>query len=201
MAVLFTEILEKALEKGTVFNNTLDASNWFRKESSKVSEDKADPEDVLKEDKASLKRSTSIGKLYLFQYSPKWAKELPYYDTFPVVFPFAKVSDGFYGINMHYLPLDYRARLMDALYRYTDRLVNEDSRLKISYDILSSVSKLKYFRPCVKHYLNTQLKSRFLEVPATQWDIALFLPLERFQKASKQRIYRDSRNIIKGRYG
>ena len=55
------------------------------------------------------------GRLNMFFYSPKHAKVLPYYDTFPLVLPLEKYSDGFLGINLHYLPISLRMRLLDRL--------------------------------------------------------------------------------------
>ena len=41
----------------------------------------------------------SVGKMYLFAYNPKHKDILPYYDTFPLVLPFRKMSEGFLGVN------------------------------------------------------------------------------------------------------
>ena len=35
------------------------------------------------------------GKLNMFVYDPKFKKQLPYYDTFPLVLPLETYSDGF----------------------------------------------------------------------------------------------------------
>ena len=48
------------------------------------------------------------GGLYLFQYDAKHKDTLPYWDKLPLVFPFRKVPDGFYGLNLHYLPYGLR---------------------------------------------------------------------------------------------
>ncbi len=199
MAKLFEEILREAMEKNIIPSKTVDARNWFRDTAESVSPRNVQPSAIIQEDKASLKRSVSIGKMFLFNYLPKHADTLPYYDRFPLVFPFQKESSGFYGLNMHYLPHSYRAVLMDGLYSLTGSKISEQTTLKLSYDTLTSIARLKYFRPCVKHYLNNQLKSRFLQIPATQWDIALFLPLEKFAKASKTKVHRDSVNKLKGK--
>ena len=53
------------------------------------------------------------GKLNMFFYDPKFKKKLPYYDTFPLVLPLETYNDGFLGINMHYLPIPLRVRLLD----------------------------------------------------------------------------------------
>lgn len=199
MAKLFEEILSEAAARGIIPSKNASAVEWFRLTSQNVTKEQVDSNKIMKEDAATLKRTLTIGKMYLFNYYAKHHDTLPYYDQFPLVFPFKKASNGFYGINMHYLPFSYRARLMDALYTLAQDTITEKTKLKINYDILSAVSRQGLYKPCVKHYLNTQLKSRFLEIPATKWDIALFLPLQRFVKASEQKIYRDSLKIIRGR--
>jgi hypothetical protein len=86
---------------------------------------------------------------------------------------------------------------MDALYdTATNTRYDESTRLRLNYNILSGAAKYRYFKPCVKHYLTSQLRSRFLYVYPSEWDIALFLPLERFQGASKTKVFADSRKSM-----
>ena len=66
----------------------------------------------------------------------------------------------------------------------------------MNYSVLNSASKFKYFAPCVKHYLTDHLRSRFLYVYPSEWDVALFLPTERFEGASKQKVWADSKKLI-----
>ena len=143
-----------------------------------------------------FRRVPSIGQMYMFQYDPKYKAVLPYYDRFPLVIPFEQtrrtgraLGDGFYGLNLHYLPLRLRARLMDALY---DTVGSDGDQFQITYNILNRASKLRFFKPCVKHYLFGHVKSRFFYIDPKEWDIALFLPTERFVKANKARAHRDS---------
>ena len=89
------------------------------------------------------------------------------------------------GINLHYLPLIYRAKLMDALYDTTNNdAFDKSTKLRLNYSILDKAAKFRYFKPCVKHYLSEQVRSRFLYVYPSEWDIALFLPTQRFIGAS-----------------
>ena len=67
---------------------------------------------------------------------------------------------------------------------------------KIRYERLSALNRYKYFKPCLKHYKFTNMRSRMIQVEKTEWDIALFLPLERFQKKRKNAIWEDSRNAF-----
>jgi len=141
----------------------------------------------------------SPGFMYLFQYDPKYKEDLPYYDRFPLIFPFEDQGDSFLAMNLHYLPHVYRARLLDYLYDLlNNEKYNETTRIRASYKLLNAASRYKYFKPCVKRYLHSHVRSRFLQIPANEWDIAMFLPLERFAKKSKNYVYKESKDIING---
>lgn len=193
---IFTDILEQGRNS---YNKPggLDSRDWFREKAREVRN--ANPSSLIKDNRQLNRAIIRPGFLYLFNYDPKMKEQLPYYDRFPLVFPFQDDGDSFLGMNLHYIPHIYRARLMDYLYDLTnnDRF-NETTKIRASYQLLSSSSRYKYFRPCVKRYLYSHVRSRFLLVPANEWDIALFLPLERFAKSNKNQVYKDSREIING---
>jgi hypothetical protein len=189
---IFQSVVQKAGASGA--QNSLEARNWLRQKAAEVRN--VNPKATITQGPLLTNRIIT-GEMYLFAYDPKTKEDLPYYDRFPLVFPFRKVKGGFYGINMHYLPPLLRAKLMDALYdTINNDKMDETTRLRINYRILQSAAKFRFFEPCVKHYLNNHVKSRFLKVDPTQWDVALFLPLERFAKASKLKVYADSKNKI-----
>lgn len=192
---LFSEALKNATDPTGATNN---ATSWLREQAKSVRSVK-DPKQIISKQSDRLVTSITVGRMYLFMYNPKMKDELPYYDRFPLIFPFRRVPGGFYGINMHYLPHMLRAKLMDGLYALTNNEKYDDStKLRLSYALLQNTSKLRFFEPCVKHYLNTQVQTRFLWVPAEQWETALFLPLERFVGATKQQVWRDSRRMVQG---
>lgn len=187
-----------ALKNGTSSLEQNNARTWLGEQTQAIRQVR-NPRDLLSNNER-LVTNLSVGRMYLFAYDPKTKDELPYYDKFPLIFPFRKVTGGFYGINMHYLPHILRARLMDALYSLANNNANDDTtKLRLSYQILNSSSKFRYFEPCVKHYLNSHVKSRFLWVPADQWQKALFLPLERFVNSNKQQVWRNTRKIAQAK--
>lgn len=196
-AKLFDEILVKGIRAGQVPARTVTAREWFRekaKELGKVSES-----NILKGDTSRLKNRTAIGKMYFFVYDAKHKSTLPYYDRFPLIFPVDKVPGGFYGLNMHYLPLQLRAQLMDALYDISSNSrYDESTKLKLSYGVLKGAEKFSLFKPTFKRYLNSQVRSRFVEIQSSEWDIALWLNTEQFVGASKTKVWADSKKIIKG---
>lgn len=177
------------------------ARNWFRDQAQNVAASQVNPARVIARDRDSLTSRILPGRMYMFQYDPKLKNKLPYYDSFPLVFPIDITSDGFLGLNMHYLPPVLRAQLMDALYQ---KVVSESSQdiktqVRISYDVLKGASQLRFFRPCIKRYLNSQVRSRFLYVNPDKWDVALMLPTARFKGSSINKVYRDSRKLAQRR--
>ena len=193
MATLFDDILAKGLRAGQVPARTREARDWFRNVAKRTS---ADPETLLRD--ADRKTSTPlVGRMYNFFYDPKGKQTLPYYDRFPLIFMVGPAAGGFYGLNLHYLPPVLRAKLMDSLYTITtNKKYDDTTRLRLSYDVLNGASKYKLFKPTFKHYLASNVRSRFINIAAAEWDIALLLPTQRFEKASTQKVYSDSRRAI-----
>ena len=167
-----------------------EAKSWYRSAAAKV---KAVNEVELLTDKKNIKNAVdakSIGQMYMFFYDPKHKATLPFYDKFPLVFPIEYYNDGFLGLNLHYLPRYLRAKLMDSLYGTINNSAYDDStKLKISYQILKSSSRFRYFKPCVKRYLASNVRQNFLWVEPKIWDWVLLLPTERFAKRSMSTIH------------
>jgi len=195
VAILFDELLTKGVRAGQIPARTQAARNWYRdaaRDFGSVNE-----KNLMRSDRNRLTANPQVGSMYMFYYDAKHKDTLPYFDRFPLIFPFKKVDGGFMGINMHYLPLQYRAKLMDSLYDLTtNERYDERTKLELSYKLLNSAGRFRYFKPCVKHYLTGQLRSRFMYIYPSEWDMALFLPLERFQGASKTKVWSDTRKAL-----
>ena len=133
-----------------------------------------------------------IGQLYLFQYDAKWKDILPYWDMWPLIFPFDYAANGFYGINLHYLPPNARAALMIRLIKAqgSGGNMNENFKLKLSYDI---ITKFKPAIPCIKRYLFSQVQGKGLYgIGGEDWSYAAALPLQKFQKESAKYVWQQS---------
>ena len=202
IASVLNDILTRGEQAGKYPSLERNSANWFRTQAAKAT---TSPTSLINSDRQRFRKAPMIGDMYLYAYDPKTKADLPYYDKFPLVLPFAssKISgraddgNGFYGLNMHYLPPRLRARLLDTLLEYVSNdKMNETTRIKFSYSLLNKVSSLKFFRPCVKKYLFSHMRSKFFYIEPKEWDIALFLPLDRFVGASKNTIYKESRDRI-----
>ena len=135
-----------------------------------------------------------FGRLNMFIYDPKLKNKLPYYDTFPLVLPLEPYSDGFLGINLHYLPMTLRLQLLDNLVDYSNNTkFDESTRLAVDY---SKLKKLSIIKPTLKRYLAGRVKTQFRRIDADEFTVAALLPVQRFKKASAAEVYRDSRSMI-----
>ena len=134
------------------------------------------------------------GKLNMFFYNPKFKKKLPYYDTFPLVLPLEKYGDGFLGLNLHYLPIPLRIKLLDRLVDYSNNSqFDESTRLIVDY---SKLKKIKLIQPTIHKYLASQVQSQFRRIDADEFTVATLLPVQRFKKATAKEVWSDSRSMI-----
>ena len=196
MAQIFDDILNKGVRSGQVPARTADARVWYRETAKKYRTVKEN-QFFGGKNKDRMMGRPLLGGMYMMLYDAKTKAKLPYYDKMPLIFPYRRVPGGFMGLNMHYLPLQLRAKLMDALYDTANNTsYDETTRLKISYKILDKAAKYKAFQPCLKRYLNSQVQSKFMYIYPSEWDIALFLPTERFVGATKATVFADSRRQI-----
>ena len=139
-----------------------------------------------------------MGGMYYFVYDPKTKDDLPYYDRFPLVIPLKRQPDGFIGLNIHYLPLRYRVIFLKKLMSFA--LYNDEDeikRVRVTYPMLDASSRLKEFRPCLKKYLYSHIKSRILAVEPEEWDVATYLPVHQFKKAQPKEVWKDSLEEIR----
>ena len=119
------------------------------------------------------------------------------WDTFPLVIPLGPAKGGFLGLNLHYLPPVLRAKFLDSLMETTtNNKFDETTKFKITYERLKAASNLKYFKPCIKHYLTDHVRSRFAKVDSPEWEIATFLPTASWQKSTGAKVYSASRKKL-----
>ena len=134
------------------------------------------------------------GKLNMFFYNPKFKKKLPYYDTFPLVLPLETYSDGFLGLNLHYLPIPLRIKLLDRLVDYSNNSqFDESTRLVVDY---SRLKKVRLIKPTIHKYLAGQVQSQFRRIDADEFTVATLLPVQRFKKATAKEVWSDSRSMV-----
>jgi hypothetical protein len=194
MASLFDTLQANAFRAG-VRARTKESQAWFKKNVTNLSVSR---KDLLKDDALDRTSQNISGNMYMYFYDPKHKATLPYYDRFPLTIMVDGAPGGFYGLNLHYLNYNVRAKFLDDLMAFGPAQAKESSRLtKLRYNLISSVRKYKEFKPCFKHYLGKHVVSQFSRVPMTEWEIAIFLPVEQFRKKGKESVWQESLKIAR----
>jgi len=194
MANLFAKLEQEAFKAG-ITPRTEQSRQWF---ANKVRNMRNINRNTLMKDESLLLRNKElVGSMNMFFYDPKTKDKLPFFDRFPLAIVVGPAEGGFYGLNLHYLPMNLRAKFLDALLdNMTNKRYDESTRFKLNYSMLQKASSLRYFKPCFKHYLTSNLRSRFARVPSTEWEIATFLPTASWEKANANSVYKISRRMI-----
>jgi len=161
----------------TVFDKILDKTtapksfDWYRKQVNAMTTPGA--KSLITRGKATLR--PKYGMMNLFGYDAKHKATLPYYDKFPLIFPIEPAKGGFIGINFHYLPFGARVAFLKQLSQYaTDE--NFDNKTRYNLDWVNN----SFYRKTTKRYLNSQVRTSFLNIPANEMAVAIFLPVARF---------------------
>ena len=166
------------------------STQWFRDKIKEFGTPKS--ADLIRDGKRTS--TPTFGLLNMFVYDPKLKDKLPYYDTFPLVLPIEKYSNGFLGINMHYLSMPMRMRLLDRLVDYSNNdKFDKSTKLNVDY---SRLKKIDLIKPCLKRYLAGNVKTQFRKVEADEFIVATLLPVQRFKKQSDSHVFAKSRGMI-----
>ena len=188
---LFDRLEQEAFKAG-IQARTKASMEWFRNEVKNIKVSRAG---LISQ--GPIRQRQVYGSMYHFQYDPKLKLKLPYYDRFPLCIPVQKAPKGFHGLNLHYLHPRVRARFLDALMDLTNNdKYDRTTKMRLKYQMIKASTKLKWFKPCFKHYLSDHIQSKLLLIEPADWEIAIFLPTESFRKIDKSSVWGKSRKMI-----
>ena len=131
------------------------------------------------------------GKMYTFGYDAKLKAILPYWDKFPLIVVLDTYSDGFLGLNFHYLsPID-RQKFFTKILNFSNQKgdpmdFTDKARFNISWD---AVQNIKHADKMIHKYLYGHVRTSLLEAPPNEWENVIFLPYQRFVGASAKSVW------------
>ena len=99
-----------------------------------------------------------VGEVMLYQYSAKYAEQLPFYDKNPMTYIVAMEGNAFYGVNLHYTKPMNRSGVLDYIIGDND------------FTKLDGYNK----------YLRSYVQGMFLHLKGEDLDKALGMRLEQF---------------------
>lgn len=176
------------IDQSAAFNSY----SWLQRQVKKLGSVGRNPAQLMSQN-VKLTSKMQFGSMYLFNYDAKHKDTLPYWDQFPLVFPFQPAAGGFLGLNIHYIPYAYRLRLLDKLFDFatTDGL-EHNTRVMFSWGMLMESTKFTEVKSCVKHYLTDHVHSNFMYVDPRDWYTAAMMPIDRFVGAGKGTVWKHS---------
>ena len=138
-------------------------------------------------------RSIIPGFFYTFRYQAKTTNQ---YDRFPLVLALHRDSNGFFGMNFHYLPINLRFALFESMMPLIVPLpVKQLSLIRLTYKNLMRrllVGKL----PTLKRYNFSQFQSEAVFISPLEWAVALAYPSETFMGTTNARVWIESRKRL-----
>ncbi len=193
MAGLLDRVTD-AIKSGTVGQEVKRSAKWFqdkikglkgeaRNRFSSTNPNKFYREAETKINPNVFKRRVSLGEIFCYHYNPKHRMTLPFYDMFPMIMLIGADKDTFTGLNFHYLQPKYRAILLDRV------------NAKVGSGLINwkKIAKIPQVAPTVKKYRFDHIMKKVVPIEESEQEIAIFLPLERFKKASKSSVWADSK--------
>lgn len=184
--------IEKSLKTTNVDRQSKTSINWYKQQLKNVKGGKQLQDKKI----ASPTRSNQkpfIGGMFQFVYDAKTKEKLPFWDAFPLVIIVNVYDDGVLGLNLHYLPPQMRAKILDILMTYEKTIKTGSNGIRtymqLSYNMLSRLPEDIQF--CLKKYLYTHIQSKVIRIESEYWDKVAFLPTQRFQKATAQTVWKE----------
>ena len=169
------------------------SASWFSKQIAIMKAGKATPKKLMTEQANELVTKVVPGSLYFFYYDPKLKNVLPYYDTFPMVFPYKPAPGGFLGLNLHYLGYQERFVLFRELLKINGSKLHDNTKIKYSWQMVNGMSSMSTAKHCIKHYLYEHVRSQFIKVAPADWTTSMLLPVEKFVGATKEQVWKQTR--------
>lgn len=143
-------------------------------------------------------RTVLLGRIYAFEYEPKHKRILKYFDENPLVLTFdfkkGQVSQGFLGINFHYVPKRHRKYVLDFFMKNNIDQVMNTGKIDIDYTKIKHNIKYPYLKYCIRMYLINHVKGNLYMVPPEEYIWVLNLHSPRFVGMSEQQILNALKN-------
>tara|TARA_B100001996_G_scaffold292031_1_gene232235 strand:+ start:12414 stop:13007 length:594 start_codon:yes stop_codon:yes gene_type:complete len=166
--------LESVFEKLEAAQAGQDRSlSWWKKAAElamRSSFSESSKDNIIEREKGNLddgngvRYTPRVGTIVLFEYNAETTKQrLPYYDQLPVGVVLNRTSHHFHLANLHYISPKKRLKTLSAL----------------------SQGKIDVPRKVIHKYKSEDVKNRlYIEIAETDWDSAIYMPIERFVSAA-----------------
>ena len=159
-------------------------SKWFEEKALAAKTGTARNKLLAADERFSDINSEFVGNMYFFRYDPKFKTVLPMYDKYPLAIVIERYTDGFLGLNMHYLTKGQRRTAVSLVNSFYDKkkpfsgtttgrgLTNWELLINSSGGLETMANK------SVHRYLYNHVRSQFIRINKDEYDKAVQLPID-----------------------
>ena len=99
------------------------------------------------------------------------------------------------GLNFHYLSIPMRIKLLNVIQEYAnDDKYDENTRIRLTWN---RIKRNPLVRPTIKMYLREHVRTPFRRINADEMMVAVLLPVQKFVRATDNKVYADSRRAAR----
>jgi len=140
-----------------------------------------------------------LGKMYLYNYA---AETVPFWDQYPLPIIIKKYSDGWLGLNIHYLPPKIREFFIKKVIIKNYKFLKKGLPAQISYDDIKDVGNLWYKEgiAIIKRYKSSRVKSNLVEIPWTEWLNISTGEGAQWMNATAEAVYKETKQMLRSAY-
>ena len=143
------------------------------------------------------------GKIYVFRYAPKYANELRWYDSNPVVLALDPDGKNDVGINLNLLPINIKESLLDRVYSVFENEISRktvsgnrndaSNQASLSLNWQEAKSFLAGYRFAIRQYIPNR-KTRQAVVSYENWAKIVLCDFADLNGTSYNRLFNEFRN-------
>ena len=159
-------------------------AKWFEEKALSAKTGTARNKLLAADDRFADINNEFVGNMYFFRYDPKFKATLPMYDKYPLAIVIERYTDGFLGLNMHYLTKGQRkitVGLMNDFYAKKKPFKGTTTgRGLTNWELLvnSSSGVETMANKSVHRYLYTHVRSQFIRINKDEYEKAIQLPID-----------------------
>jgi hypothetical protein len=131
----------------------------------------------------------NIGSMCAFAYTnPKYREKLKYYDALPLVIVVSYGKGTMLGLNLHYIPPNFRLLLMRKLFEAPKRPgPKRGDRLVDAIQPFLKIGRIWKF--AFKRYITARISTSIVSIPKEEWIMAYRLPMADFKKMPMTQVW------------
>jgi len=170
-----------------------DALKWYKKIVGTIKPSAANfeiyREDHLKNKKAKL----TPGVLLHFTYLAKHRATLPHWDAFPLALIIDVGPDYLLSLNLHYISPTARMKFLKIMQKnMMDPDKSDLQKVKFNYAMMKESTKYSFMKGAIKKHLFSQIKTKPIPIPPSDFDKVIFLPSEDFVGATNLTVWKNA---------